>query len=89
MRGPDLVCGREARATLQLDDAERQSVQLVELRRPRLQLARELGRVEHVDDLRLAQLGIVHELGELVLDEVDPPVQRHDDRNHGRGGKIP
>ena len=65
------------------DGAEGNAVELEQLAGESLERRREVGRVEDVDQVGFAQLGIVNELRQLLLEEVDPAVERDDDRDVG------
>jgi hypothetical protein len=84
-----VVRGREPAVVREDDDAERHAVQAEQAARLREQCVALIGRVEHIDEVCRLDLGIVDELRELVLEEVDAAVERHDQRHVGLMGASP
>jgi len=75
----------EAEVASQQHQPERHTVQRVQLACERAGVTGELRAVQHVDQVRTAQLGVGGEGGHLMLEEVDPSVERDDDADVGRG----
>jgi hypothetical protein len=80
----DVVGRREAHVAVEHQEPQRHLEPLVGARRQRLQLPPAWRVVEHVDQLGVGQ-AVAGEQGGLVLEEVDPAIERHDDAVARRG----
>ena len=86
-RQADVVGRRVAQVAAQQHQAERHGEAGEHRGRQNLRLALQRRVVQHIDELVRRHAGMAAEQGELVFQEVEPPIERHDDGDGG-GGRL-